>query len=187
MVSSSFLGRKFLLHFILLSLAVLNRFWFVTDSLILHVYFRCCVTAMERVSAATVFVTLPQCIEGNIAMSVQWVFFTYVVCPWLNLYARLIYERGYSRWRHGAQKQFFRVKEKLGKFFLLKLGKLTGNVQNFEKVRSNCNRNTRDFDLTLTDGKTFQLTVISALFCLNEGDGGFRTLPHLTFLFIWAG
>ena len=74
-----------------------------------------------------------------------------------------------------------------GSLFLLKLGKLTGNVQNFEKVRSNCNRNTRDFDLTLTDGKTFQLTVISALFCLNEGDGGFRTLPHLTFLFIWAG
>ena len=108
---------------------------------------------MERVSAATVFVTLPQCIEGNIAMSVQWVFFTYVVDPWLNLYARLIYERGYSRWRHGAQKQFFRVKEKLGKFFLLKLGKLTGKVQNFGKVRSNSIRNIRDFDFNFDGWK----------------------------------
>ena len=78
----------------------------VTDSLVLPVYFRCCVTVMERASAATVFVTRPQCTEGNTAMSVRWVFFKCVVGSSLGLYARpVIYEQGYHRSRHGEQKE----------------------------------------------------------------------------------
>ena len=59
--------------------------WFTSDWLVLPVYFRCCVTAMGRASAATVSVMRPQCIEENTAMNVQWVLFTCVAGTWLGL------------------------------------------------------------------------------------------------------